>query len=388
MTEGGARQASPHQAPPSIARAPRRPDAEALATRRRQAGLQRMRIAAAIYGGSILLQTLLVALGMAPALSSALLCAAMLAAHLTFYALIRSGVTQRLTDPALTREQLIVAVLALCASYHINSSIRGLVLMGVVQILFFAAFVLTEAQCRQLSLVALLLVAASCLTGVARDPLTFIPLQELATVLFAGMILSTGGILAGELCCLRTQLKRQKQELQSAVDRLDVVAKCDGLTGLLNRRAIFDWLELEHRASSLSGRALCIALIDIDGFERLNEAWGYDRGDLVLQSFASTCGRVLRSSDRVARWGGDEFLLVMHAQELSDGAAVIDRIRDELSQEPAWSQNLADHATFSAGLAIVGDEPEALAAALHVAAERLGQAKALGRGQVCAEATR
>lgn len=348
--------------------------------RRQASGLQRMRVAAAVYACSIALQCLLVAVGMANPVPSAVLCLSMFGVHSLFYIAISRGVTARLADPTLTRVQLLVAVLALCAAYHINADIRGLALMGVVQLLFFAAFVLTEAQCRQLSLVALLLVALTIVAGVATEPSTFDPTTELVNLFFATVILSTSGILAGQLCRLRNRFKRQRLELRSAIDRLDVVVKFDALTGLLNRRGVFDWLGSEVRSASSCGQAVCLVIVDIDDFKLFNERSGYEAGDQLLQSFSRNCGGLIRSCDRLARWGGDEFLLGIRVECMAEALVALDRVRDGLSQSSGWNALQTRKVTFAAGLAMVFDVAD-LDASLRLADERLVEAKRQGQGR-------
>jgi GGDEF domain-containing protein len=120
-------------------------------------------------------------------------------------------------------------------------------------------------------------------------------------------------------------LGEQKQELTVALEQIQLMAAHDDLTGLLNRRHMVVLLEQETQRSLRSGRGFCLALIDMDHFKRVNDRYGHAAGDAVLRAFSDTAQAVLRRSDVLARWGGEEFVLMQ-----SDD-------RHRRLPEPPWS---------------------------------------------------
>jgi diguanylate cyclase (GGDEF)-like protein len=119
------------------------------------------------------------------------------------------------------------------------------------------------------------------------------------------------------------------------VDQLKELARLDGLTGVLNRRAFFERLDLElqwaHRASS----AVTLVMYDLDQFKALNDDHGHPAGDAALQSFTRVLESNVRMSDAVGRVGGDEFALILVGADAGDTAAVLDRIAATLEDGPA-----------------------------------------------------
>jgi diguanylate cyclase (GGDEF)-like protein len=104
----------------------------------------------------------------------------------------------------------------------------------------------------------------------------------------------------------------------------------DPLTGLLNRRG------LERQSRKLidlarhSGKPITVAMLDLDHFKRVNDSYGHDNGDRVLQALANVLRRHLRAEDLAVRWGGEEFALLLYGAGLKDAHLVLRRIQDEL----------------------------------------------------------
>jgi diguanylate cyclase (GGDEF)-like protein len=108
-----------------------------------------------------------------------------------------------------------------------------------------------------------------------------------------------------------------------ALARAQLQASTDALTGLANRRAAEEAL-----ATRLSlGEALAVALVDLDHFKHLNDAHGHDAGDRALRLFADTVRRSVRADDLVARWGGEEFLVVLPGHDRAGAVDALDRVR-------------------------------------------------------------
>ena len=115
-----------------------------------------------------------------------------------------------------------------------------------------------------------------------------------------------------------SRIRRQLTDQVFAVDKVEVLAQevyrmalLDPLTGLFNRRYIEQRLEDEIKRSQRHGRALSVILFDLDEFKQVNDTYGHGAGDALLKAFADRLSRATRGSDASARYGGDEFLVVL-----------------------------------------------------------------------------
>ena len=111
------------------------------------------------------------------------------------------------------------------------------------------------------------------------------------------------------------------------VGRLETLARQDSLTGLLNHREFHETIERELERARRYSHRLCVVLLDLDGFKRVNDERGHVEGDQVLQAVAAEVQRVSRSSDGAFRVGGDEFALVLPESSAPDAVAVSERLR-------------------------------------------------------------
>jgi diguanylate cyclase (GGDEF)-like protein len=160
----------------------------------------------------------------------------------------------------------------------------------------------------------------------------------------------------------------------------------DALTGLLNRAYFEQFLAAEIRRSKRNGDPISAAMVDLDRFKHFNDTYGHAAGDEALRIVANTMRRSVRRSDLVARYGGEELVLVMPRTTLEQAHKRLESIREAVAGSmvplPKREKNIS--VTVSAGVAswpTDGDNPEDL---IHIADARLFQAKALGRNRVVA----
>jgi diguanylate cyclase (GGDEF)-like protein len=118
--------------------------------------------------------------------------------------------------------------------------------------------------------------------------------------------------------------------MQSAVQRISDLASTDALTGLLNLRAFEEVLQQEHRKAERFNRPYTLAVIDVDNLGQVNEMLGHEAGSQVLGTVASAITRSIRSSDVAARLGGDEFIVLLVEADAQTGAAIAQRIRNNV----------------------------------------------------------
>lgn len=170
--------------------------------------------------------------------------------------------------------------------------------------------------------------------------------------------------------------------------RLFESATYEGLTGLLRREAILEQLDGELERAQRYGRPLAVAVADLDHFKKVNDLHGHLAGDTLLRHVSQVISSELRSTDRIGRYGGEEFLLVFPETDLQQAGMVAEKIRT-LVQETAVSIQDGEllRATVSIGLASLNDvatgEGSVSARDLIAAADRaLYLAKDLGRNRV------
>ncbi|MEN9537809.1 MAG: hypothetical protein RLZZ126_44 [Pseudomonadota bacterium] len=173
----------------------------------------------------------------------------------------------------------------------------------------------------------------------------------------------------------------QIAKLHAELDRLDVLARHDALTGALNRKGMD---ESVHREVSKMRRArtpLSVVMLDIDHFKNLNDSLGHSVGDAALRHLAVLAREALRPMDTVARYGGEEFLLLLPDTLLERGIEAIQRLRGVLADRPFVHEGQPVVFTFSAGVAQVMPSEE-VDAAIRRADQALYQAKHAGRNRV------
>jgi diguanylate cyclase (GGDEF)-like protein len=160
----------------------------------------------------------------------------------------------------------------------------------------------------------------------------------------------------------------------------------DALTGVPNRRQMDEQLEEAiYAASHVLGAPACLALADLDYFKRVNDTYGHAVGDEVLKAFSQLLITSMRDTDRIYRYGGEEFLIFMNHVDLQLAESILDRLREKISRYPLHIEGLADplNITVSFGIAQVCPN-ESLRGLIRRADGALYQAKNGGRNRVCA----
>lgn len=190
---------------------------------------------------------------------------------------------------------------------------------------------------------------------------------------------------AGELNArARTQLRRKRyaDRLRASLDQSLEMAVTDPLTGLHNRRYISSRLRQALAGANNGGAPVSVLIADIDHFKSINDLYGHEAGDHVLQGFAKRMHAALRALDLAARYGGEEFLVVMPGAGMAEAQIAAERLRAEIADTPFLLEDGTDIAvTVSIGLAQaqVGETFESLLRRADVA---LYAAKHDGRNQV------
>jgi diguanylate cyclase (GGDEF)-like protein len=184
---------------------------------------------------------------------------------------------------------------------------------------------------------------------------------------------------------LRTrELREQQGLLEAERDKLARLSREDELTGLANRRAAKERLKSEWARAERHDGQLALAVIDIDHFKAVNDRFGHECGDSVLRRFAAVLAEHCRQSDLVARWGGEEFLLILPDADLEAARASCERIRGAVAAAD-WTR-LIPNLRLSVSIGLATREGRTSWEQMLAAADRcLYQAKARGRDRVVTE---
>jgi diguanylate cyclase len=181
------------------------------------------------------------------------------------------------------------------------------------------------------------------------------------------------------------QLETRVRDLESDLRRLSDEVSTDALTQVANRRGLATAFEQETARALREGieRApLAVGLIDIDNFKKLNDSLGHAAGDVALQSLAARVKEWLRPVDHIARFGGEEFVLLLPGTAVEEAQQVLTRLQRRLSASLFMHDGKEVFVTFSAG--VTAWRPgETVDAAMARADEGLYEAKRTGKNRTC-----
>ncbi len=176
---------------------------------------------------------------------------------------------------------------------------------------------------------------------------------------------------------------RYALKLGATLEALRLLATRDELTGLLNRREFDRVLEEERERALRFGHPLGLIMIDVDRFKAINDAHGHPVGDAVLREVARLLGREVRTVDRVARFGGEEFAVLLVQTDATSTIDVAARLCAAIAGEPFTAAGVAGlRVTISAGVASLPNDARSAGELVAAADKALYAAKARGRNQV------
>jgi len=299
---------------------------------------------------------------------------------LGFYALVRSGLNQRWfqADPALTLPQGVFSVFSTVGAYLMCGPVRGASMLALAVTLIFGMFALKLRQVVGLSLFAVMLLGLAMAGAQHVWPHRYPAEEEVMHFLLMAVLLPSIAVLAGQLSSLRHKLRQHGVELAEALEKNRQLAIRDELTGLHNRRHVLELMQLEAQRAERSGRPLCLALIDIDHFKRVNDQHGHARGDEVLRAFAACASVALRDTDTLGRWGGEEFIVMLPETPADAAVGVLARVHRQMAGVRFEAFDATLRVSFSAGIAVI-QPAETLAAAIERADQAMYAAKQAGR---------
>jgi diguanylate cyclase (GGDEF)-like protein/PAS domain S-box-containing protein len=141
----------------------------------------------------------------------------------------------------------------------------------------------------------------------------------------------------------------RRREAERQVMRL---VEHDELTGLLNRRGVLRSIQRIHTSAARSGQPYCLAILDLDHFKQINDAYGHAVGDEVLRRVAKSLLKDLRQKDWVGRWGGEEFVVILPETTEAQALKTVERLRNGIGKQRIQTRGFEVGMTLSAGLAM------------------------------------
>ena len=271
-----------------------------------------------------------------------------------FYVALRTGWSERFADPALTAAQTVLGVIGVEWGYLICGPVRSVALFPLLLIFTFGAFSLSWRRIMWLTLFALVSLLGTITAlqasrhGIDTWSLDNADLRlDLTNVLMIMILLPALSLVAARLSALRSRLSFQRAALTQALEEVQRLATHDELTGLVNRRHMQERLAQEHYRFQRQGHPFSIAVIDLDHFKQVNDVQGHAGGDEVLRAFAAEALSTLRTSDLIARWGGEEFLLLLPDTRGPQALASVERLLAGVRSLPHANGPLL---SFSAGV--------------------------------------
>jgi diguanylate cyclase (GGDEF)-like protein len=174
---------------------------------------------------------------------------------------------------------------------------------------------------------------------------------------------------------LLRQMKIQKQ--------LKYLAKTDSLTGLYNRKTLFEQGTIAIETAVNEKHALSVILLDIDFFKNVNDTYGHDVGDDAIKSIAKLGSETMRSRDVFARLGGEEFVGILPGVGCAEAKAIAERLREKVASIDLSELKIEQQLTVSIGVACLEQVPPSFDELLNAADLAMYSAKASGRNRVC-----
>lgn len=296
--------------------------------------------------------------------------------------IVRSGMNNRFSDPSLLTAHIYSAEFFLAWGYYLGGPCRpvGLVLLFVVLMTNFSTN--TTKVVRKTSIAALLMFGAA-MVRIAWEERSLHNGPQIQLVYFGVllMVLLSLYLLVNNLHRIRAVSTQRKKELVEAMATIQELATRDELTRLFNRRHMLSLLNAEKVRCDRVGHPFSIALLDVDHFKRVNDAHGHGAGDEVLREVAAHLTASMRDMDIVARWGGEEFLVLFPETDGDQADLVLRRVLKALASKEVLRTRPDMRISFSGGLAQF--EPgESLDGAIDRADSALYQAKSNGRNRI------
>lgn len=269
---------------------------------------------------------------------------------ITLYIIFRTGLNLKMPDPSLTTVQIYIAILVTMYGMYFAHEARGALLLIYVMILIFGIFRLNTRSFIYVSIFTLLTYGIDIALLHTYHPQSIELNIELLQFTVLALVLFAFSAIGGYISSLRRNLSISKSEQEKYIEIIHEMAIRDELTCLYNRRHVMDLLEYEKKRSARGGGIFCLAMLDIDHFKKVNDNYGHQAGDSVLQQVATLMKNTLRDTEFCGRYGGEEFLIVLTHTDIKGALICSERLRTNIENAVFPDIDTAFKITVSIGL--------------------------------------
>lgn len=345
--------------------------------------LQQFLVAAGTYGIALpllYLAYLAKLIGLGPVLAAIGLAVTI---NLVFFALFKSSVNLRFQDASLTHAQTFTGIAYVMFVAYSFSHDRSLVLIWCFVVLLFGVF---RFRTREFVVTTLVVLAGYAL--VINLLMTFKPdtvnvYLEWYQWMTLALVLPAFAMIGGRISALRARMAENNAELMEALSTIQVLANHDSLTGLPNRAMFNTNLQAAIARASRTKSSLALFFIDLDNFKQVNDTLGHPFGDSVLRETVRRFTGLVREGDTLARFGGDEFvLLVENLKDASDVHPIAQKLQTVLEPR-AMLEGTEVNLSSSIGVCVYPADGADASTLLANADIAMYEAKAAGRKQYC-----
>ena len=192
------------------------------------------------------------------------------------------------------------------------------------------------------------------------------------------------GILKSDLPIMSIFAKQIGISLERArlFREVQSLAFTDPLTGLHNRRSLFELSRVEFSRAHRLNRPICCVMMDLDHFKQVNDSYGHQAGDEVLQEFAKRCKSSIREMDLIGRYGGEELMIILPETNLNTALQIAERICESVAEQPFKILDGEINSTVSVGVAAKDENTAHLETLVARADQAMYIAKHKGRNRV------
>ncbi len=207
--------------------------------------------------------------------------------------------------------------------------------------------------------------------------------------LFGFIVVETSKLHQNLMTFLSTQISTALQgtlvidELKRTQEKLREQANTDPLTGIYNRRMVFQLAEPVFELAKRHQRPFCVGMMDLDDFKQVNDRYGHTAGDQVLKHFTAAVGCQIRRSDIFGRFGGEEFIIIIPDTNADAACVFMDRLRESVDNQLIQVGKHSIHLSVSIGIAaLIDGQSPSIDRLIHAADEALYQAKQQGKNRI------
>lgn len=274
-----------------------------------------------------------------------------------FYLLVKAGINRSFRDPGMTVSQIVFGTLVQTVFIVLAPEIGIFFLVNLFNCFLFGVLALSARQFFHVWAVGA--VATAIAFFYVGDRIGFPNTSGLSqAIMWTCFLLALGKsiYLASAVSTLRLKVSEKNKALTLALKQMEEMATHDALTGVFNRRAMLVAMDAEFQTFKRKKTPFCIAVMDLDHFKQINDSFGHAIGDEVLKIFAGILQQSLRITDRISRYGGDEFVILLTDTPRDVALTVLERICTRIAQHD-WDTLVPQvTVTVSIGVAEIMDD--------------------------------